>query len=87
MKIYLENVYDLDGHRFVACHECAVMDYQFTTGSGVISDYGTDVNVSEYAVITGLKGHTYNCSDDCEDDSCEIECESCGRILTGEKAN
>jgi protein-arginine kinase activator protein McsA len=81
MKIYLEDVYDVDGRRFVACHECAVKDYQFTAESD-------DVNFSEYAVTTGLKNHTYNCPDDCEGEcSCEIKCEDCGRILTGEANN
>jgi hypothetical protein len=85
MKTYLEDIYDVDGHRFVACLDCAIMEYQFTPEFGVISEYGTGVNFSEYAVVTGLKGDTYNCSNDCEDEcSCEIECESCGSVLTGE---
>ena len=81
MKIYLENVYNVDRHRFIACQKCTVRYYQFTE----LELEAFDGNFGEYAVITGLKDHTYECPNDCEDECpCEIQCEGCGRILTGE---
>jgi len=92
-QIHLTNVYDVDYGRFVACATCAKNEEirlrQDIKEEDLHEEDSIQSIVEDYIKLTGKTGEEYQCQcltqfdlNECGSD-CEIQCEGCGAIITG----